>query len=53
LINIGAYVPGSNGEIDRALALQKPLREFLQQGIGEGIPAAQSWEMLSSAIKTK
>jgi flagellum-specific ATP synthase len=53
LINIGAYVPGSNGEIDRALALQKPLREFLQQGIGEGIPAAHSWEMLSSAIKTK
>jgi FliI/YscN family ATPase len=53
LINIGAYVPGSNAEIDRALALQKPLREFLQQGIGEGIQAAESWEMLSSAIKTK
>ena len=52
LINIGAYVPGSNVEIDRALTLQKPLREFLQQGIGEGVPAAKSWEMLAAAIKS-
>ena len=51
LINIGAYVPGSNVEIDRALTLQKPLSEFLQQGIGEGVPAAKSWEMLTAAIK--
>jgi flagellum-specific ATP synthase len=51
LINIGAYVPGSNVEIDRALVLQKPLREFLQQGIGEGVPATRSWEMLATAIK--
>ena len=53
LINIGAYVPGSNEEIDRALTLQKPLREFLQQGIGEGVPATKSWEMLATAIKSK
>lgn len=53
LINIGAYVPGSNVEIDRALALQKPLRDFLQQGIGEGISAGKSWEMLATAIKQK
>jgi len=52
LINIGAYVPGSNAEIDRALTLQKPLRDFLQQGIGEGVPAAKSWEMLAGAIKS-
>jgi flagellum-specific ATP synthase len=52
LINIGAYVPGSNVEIDRALTLQKPLREFLQQEIGEGVPAAKSWEMLATAIKS-
>jgi flagellum-specific ATP synthase len=52
LINIGAYVPGSNAEIDRALTLQKPLREFLQQGIGEGVSAARSWEMLAAAIKS-
>ena len=52
LINIGAYVPGSNAEIDRALTLQNPLREFLQQGIGEGVSAARSWEMLAGAIKS-
>ncbi len=52
LINIGAYVPGSNVEIDRALTLQKPLKEFLQQEIGEGVPAAKSWEMLTAAIKS-
>jgi len=51
LINIGAYVPGSNVEVDRALALQKPLSEFLQQGIGEGVSASKSWEMLTTAIK--
>jgi flagellum-specific ATP synthase len=53
LINIGAYVAGSNPEIDRALSLQKSLRDFLQQGIGEGYPAAKSWEMLESAIAIK
>jgi len=50
LINIGAYVPGSNQEIDQALSLQKPLREFLAQGIGEGFPAAKSWEALERAL---
>lgn len=32
LINIGAYVAGSNPRIDRALALVEPIRAFLQQG---------------------
>ena len=50
LINIGAYVPGSNPEIDRGLTLQKPLRDFLRQEIGEGFPAAKSWELLASAM---
>jgi FliI/YscN family ATPase len=53
LINIGAYVAGSNPEIDRALALQKPLRDFLKQEIGVGYPAAKSWEMLESAMAIK
>jgi flagellum-specific ATP synthase len=53
LINIGAYVSGSNPEIDRALALQKPLREFLGQGIGQGCPATKSWELLQNALKSK
>jgi flagellum-specific ATP synthase len=50
LINIGAYVAGSNQEIDRAISLQKPLREFLTQAIGEGFPASTSWDRLESAL---
>lgn len=53
LINIGAYVPGSNNEIDRALRLQKPLRDFLCQGIGEGFPAEKSWALLEAALNSK
>ncbi len=50
LINIGAYVTGSNAEIDRAISLQKALREFLVQGIGEGMAAPTSWEMLEAIL---
>jgi flagellum-specific ATP synthase len=50
LINIGAYQPGTNPEIDRGLSLQKPLHEFLKQQIGEGCPAAKSWELLQGAL---
>ena len=53
LINIGAYVPGSNPEIDRALILQKGLREFLRQDMGEGYPTAKSWELLESAMTVR
>lgn len=35
LINIGAYVPGSNPRIDKAVELIEPLREFLVQETGE------------------
>ncbi len=52
LINIGAYVIGSNAEVDRAISLQKPLREFLTQGIGEGIPAPKSWEALETTLSS-
>jgi flagellum-specific ATP synthase len=52
LINIGAYVPGSNTEIDRALGQQKHLREFLTQPIGEGIPVRKSWESLERALNS-
>ena len=52
LINIGAYVAGSNTEIDRAITLQKSLREFLTQGIGEGVPAPRSWEALERTLNS-
>ena len=51
LVNIGAYVKGSNPEIDEALVLMPKIRKFLQQelfepsdleGITEGILQALS-----------
>ncbi len=35
LIRVGAYVPGSNSETDRAIALHDALNAFLRQGVTE------------------
>ena len=35
MINIGAYIPGSSAEIDTAIALNKPINDFLCQAVGE------------------
>ena len=35
MINIGAYVAGTNAEIDRAIKIMPQLNEFLQQGMTE------------------
>jgi len=35
LINIGAYVPGSNPRVDHALSKIEAVRHFLRQGIYE------------------
>ena len=35
LVNIGAYVAGSNPEIDRALRVMPNIRAFLRQGLFE------------------
>ncbi len=40
LINIGAYVPGSNPEIDTARAMLPSINDFLRQGITETAPPA-------------
>jgi len=36
LVNIGAYVPGSNPRVDHALARIDQVRQYLRQGIYEG-----------------
>jgi flagellum-specific ATP synthase len=38
LINIGAYVPGSNQKIDEAINLFPHIQEFLRQDIAEEVP---------------
>jgi flagellum-specific ATP synthase len=50
LINIGAYAPGTNSAMDRAIALHQPLTRFLRQNVAEGFPASQSWSLLAEAL---
>lgn len=52
LINIGAYPAGSNAGIDQSIRLHEPLNRFLRQGIDEGIPAMQSWKLLTTTLST-
>ena len=50
LINIGAYAPGSNPRIDRAIALIEPMRTFLRQSVGERCTLAQTRNALLSLL---
>ena len=50
LITIGAYVTGSNAEIDHAIRLNGPLMNFLRQGVQETKSDAESWKMLGQVI---
>ena len=50
LVEIGAYVPGTNPLADRALALTDPIRAFLTQRIDEPAPAAASWAALAALV---
>ncbi|OGV66192.1 MAG: hypothetical protein A3K19_19410 [Lentisphaerae bacterium RIFOXYB12_FULL_65_16] len=42
IVTIGAYSPGSNPELDRALALKPQLDRFLCQSLEESIPWAET-----------
>ena len=50
LINIGAYPTGTNAAIDMSIQLHEPLKEFLQQPVGRGFGAAQSWSLLGQVM---
>lgn len=50
LVEIGAYVPGTNPLADRSLALAEPIRAFLTQDLDEVAPAAASWTALQSLV---
>jgi flagellum-specific ATP synthase len=52
LINIGAYPAGTNPAIDQSIHLHEPLKGFLQQPVGQGYSAAQSWSLLSQVMTT-
>jgi flagellum-specific ATP synthase len=42
LISVGAYKPGSDAQVDEAIALYPQLTEFLQQGIGQAVSLRDS-----------
>jgi flagellum-specific ATP synthase len=52
LIEIGAYVPGTNPLVDRAVALQEPIRAFLTQDIEEISTAPAAWAALAQIVGT-
>ncbi|GAB6175220.1 FliI/YscN family ATPase [Desulfobaculum senezii] len=52
MVNIGAYAKGSNPEIDAALDLIGPQREYLQQQVGAGATLDDSFSALTSLVGT-
>jgi flagellum-specific ATP synthase len=50
LIEIGAYVSGSNPLVDRAVALDHDLTAFLRQDMHDRAPATESWIRLQRLV---
>jgi len=46
MINIGAYVRGSNPEIDKAIELYPAIQDFLKQGLGDNFQWEQVYDRL-------
>ncbi|MGI4894511.1 MAG: FliI/YscN family ATPase, partial [Janthinobacterium lividum] len=52
LIDVGAYQPGANPEVDAAVAGLPAINAFLRQDIHDITPAPQAWAQLSQLIRT-
>jgi flagellum-specific ATP synthase len=52
LINIGAYVKGSNLKIDRAIALNPKINSFLRQNITESYTFHETLDLLENSLNT-
>jgi flagellum-specific ATP synthase len=50
LIEVGAYVPGADPEVDAARALWPQITDFLQQGRNERTTAEQAWQGLDDVV---
>jgi len=48
LITVGAYRPGNDAQLDEAVDVHPRLVEFLQQGMNEKVPLAQSLQALDA-----
>jgi flagellum-specific ATP synthase len=53
LINIGAYVPGSNPAIDRALEMIERINTFLRQDVGERVDFTAARQALAALFAVK
>jgi flagellum-specific ATP synthase len=52
LIEIGAYVPGTNPVVDRAVERKDSMDRFLRQGVDEAGDWAEGWRTLASIVGT-
>lgn len=50
LIQIGAYVHGSDPQLDEAIRLREGMENFLQQGMHEAAPFPESFQKMSVAM---
>jgi flagellum-specific ATP synthase len=53
LVEIGAYVPGTNPDADRGLALRTRIDAFLRQGMSEQTSAHEAWTALALLLATE
>jgi flagellum-specific ATP synthase len=51
LISIGAYPKGSNSSIDKAIALQDPLKKFLRQNVDEKTTREEAFKKLKEIVQ--
>ena len=51
LLEIGAYVPGTNPEVDAARALMPQIDEFLRQSMTDVTPSAEAWARLGRGAR--
>jgi flagellum-specific ATP synthase len=50
LVEIGAYVPGTNPDADRARELWPRINDFLRQDMEDTTPAPRAWQMLDALL---
>lgn len=52
LLDVGAYVAGSNPHVDAAVNHAAQIDAFLRQGMDEATPADESWKALRALVET-
>ena len=50
LINIGAYVKGSNADIDKAIEKNEAIKSFLTQGVHDKVPIEETLNIMTNIV---